>query len=103
MAISNRDNDLIVLPEQYGEITFGVRGLHCASCVNTLEKKLLEHPAVTTAIVNLATETGFVRFDPQRLTPSNVFGLVHAAGYTPLELREDGTASDDDLRVQRNW
>jgi Cu+-exporting ATPase len=85
------------------EITFGVRGLHCASCVNTLEKKLLEHPAITTAIVNLATETGFVRFDPQRLTTSNIFGLVHAAGYTPMELREAGTASDEDLRVQRNW
>jgi Cu+-exporting ATPase len=86
-----------------GEITFGVRGLHCASCVSTLEKKLLEHPAITTAIVNLASETGFVRFDPQRLTTSNVFGLVHAAGYTPVELREAGTASDEDLRVQRNW
>jgi P-type Cu+ transporter len=85
------------------EITFGVRGLHCASCVNTLEKKLLEHPAITTAIVNLATETCFVRFDPERLTPSNIFGLVHSAGYTPLELGEAGTASDDDLRIQRNW
>jgi Cu+-exporting ATPase len=85
------------------DITFGVRGLHCASCVNTLEKKLLEDPAITTAIVNLATETGFVRFDPQRLTPSNIFGLVHSAGYTPVELREAGTASTDDQRIQRNW
>jgi Cu+-exporting ATPase len=91
------------LSEEPGEITFGVRGLHCASCVNTLEKRLLEHPAISTAIVNLATETGFVRFDPQRLTPSNIFGLVHAAGYTPVELREAGTTSDEDLRVQRNW
>jgi Cu+-exporting ATPase len=89
--------------EASGEITFGVRGLHCASCVNTLEKKLLEQPAITTAIVNLASETGFVRFDPQRLTPSNIFGLVHDAGYTAVELREAGTASDDDLRIQRNW
>ena len=74
--------------EATDEISFGVRGLHCASCVNTLEKKLLEHPAISTAIVNLATETGFVRFDPRRLTLSNVFGLVHAAGYTPVELRD---------------
>ncbi|MBL0224249.1 MAG: copper-translocating P-type ATPase [Geobacteraceae bacterium] len=85
------------------EITFGVRGLHCASCVNTLEKKLREHPAITTAIVNLATETGFVRFDPRRLTLSNVFGLVHAAGYTPVELHDAPASADDDLRIQRNW
>ena len=89
--------------EAPAEITFSVRGLHCASCVNTLEKKLLDHPAITTAIVNLATETCFVRFDPQRLTPSNVFGLVHSAGYTPVELHEAASASDDDLRIQRNW
>jgi Cu+-exporting ATPase len=89
--------------EAPAEITFGVRGLHCASCVNTLEKKLLEHPAVSTAIVNLATETGFVRFDPQRLTPSNIFGLVHAAGYTPVELQDAPASADDELRNQRNW
>jgi Cu+-exporting ATPase len=89
--------------EAPGEISFGVRGLHCASCVTTLEKKLLEHPAVSTAIVNLATETAFVRFDPQRLTPSNIFGLVHTAGYTPVELRDAPASADDDLRLQRNW
>jgi len=89
--------------ETPAEITFAVRGLHCASCVNTLEKKLLEDPAVSTAIVNLATETAFVRYDPRRLTYSNVFGLVQAAGYTPLELSDAGSASNDDQRIQRNW
>ena len=93
----------VVTNEPPGEISFGVRGLHCASCVNTLEKKLLENPAITVAIVNLATETGFVRFDPQRLTLSNVFALVHAAGYTPVELRDAASAQSDDLRIQRNW
>ena len=89
--------------ETTGELSFGVRGLHCASCVNTLEKKLLEHPAVTTAIVNLAAETGFVRFDSQQLTTSNIFSIVHAAGYTPVELHETDSSQDDDLRSQRNW
>jgi Cu+-exporting ATPase len=92
-----------IINEQPGEISFGIRGLHCASCVNTLEKKLLQNPSISVAIVNLATETGFVRFDPQRLTPSNVFGLVHSAGYTPVELRDAGDAADSDLISQRNW
>jgi len=86
-----------------GEISFAVRGLHCASCVNTLEKKLLEQPAISTAIVNLATETAYVRFDPLRMTPSNVFAVVHAAGYTPVELGDAPATADDDLRIQRNW
>ncbi|MHB8056885.1 MAG: heavy metal translocating P-type ATPase [Desulfuromonadaceae bacterium] len=93
----------VIRQEADGELTFGVQGLHCASCVNTLEKKLLEHPAVTTAIVNLAAETGFVRFDPQQLGTADIFGIVHAAGYSPTELDQAETAIDDDLRSQRNW
>lgn len=90
-------------PEPPGELTFGVRGLHCASCVNTLEKKLLENPAISTAIVNLATETGFVRFDPQQLGQADIFLIVHDAGYTALETRAAETVGDDALRSQRNW
>lgn len=93
----------VIHMEADGELTFGVQGLHCASCVNTLEKKLLEHPAVTTAIVNLAAETGFVRFDSQQLGLADIFSIVHAAGYTPLELNIVETAHDDGLRSQRNW
>jgi Cu+-exporting ATPase len=85
------------------EMTFAVRGLHCASCVNTLEKKLLQNPAISTAIVNLAAETGFVRFEPSRLTPSEIFALVHAAGYTPVELRESAAAGHDEQQIQRRW
>lgn len=93
----------VIAPEPEGELTFGVHGLHCASCVNTLEKKLLEHPAITTAIVNLAAETGFVRFDPHQLGTADIFTIVHAAGYTPVELQRAEMAQDDDLRSQRNW
>lgn len=93
----------VIRPEPDGELTFGVGGLHCASCVNTLEKKLREHPAVTTAIVNLAAETAFVRFDPQQLDSADIFRLVHEAGYTPIELHGVETAQDDVLRSQRNW
>lgn len=89
--------------EPGGELTFGVHGLHCASCVNTLEKKLLEHPAITTAIVNLAAETGFVRFDPQQLSAAEIFSIVRTAGYSPAELHATETAHDDGLRSQRNW
>jgi Cu+-exporting ATPase len=93
----------VLHPEPAGELTFGVRGLHCASCVNTLEKKLLEHPAVTTAIINLSAETGFVRFDPLKLGTADIFSIVHTAGYTPIELYRSETAQDDSLRSQRNW
>jgi Cu+-exporting ATPase len=93
----------VIPPEPVGELTFGVQGLQCASCVNTLEKKLRGNPAITTAIVNLTAETGFVRFDPHRLASADIFSIVHEAGYTAVELRAAETAQDDGLRSQRNW
>ncbi len=93
----------IRLPEPPGELSFGVHGLHCASCVNTLEKKLLENPAINTAIVNLTAETGFVRFDPSKLAQPDIFSIVHDAGYTPIEIHDSGSAGEDSLRNQRNW
>lgn len=89
--------------DQVEYFSFAVRGLHCASCVNTLEKRLLDNPAVTTAIVNLATETAFVRFDAQRASPTDIFSDVIAAGYTPVELHSAETAGVDDIRTERNW
>lgn len=85
-----------------GELRFGVRGLHCASCVATLEKKLLAHPAVAAAVVNLAQEEAFVRYDPQRLSPPEIFALVVDAGYEPVAA-ETGAAKEAEYRTQRNW
>ncbi len=85
-----------------GELRFGVKGLHCASCVATLEKKLLTHPAVTAAVVNLAQEEAFVRYDPHRLAPPEIFALVVEAGYRPEELGA-GTEKEAGHRSQRNW
>ena len=89
--------------ETDGELTFGVRGLHCSSCVNTLEKRLLDHPSISTAIVNLATDTSFVRFNSRQLTAADIFTIVHAAGYTAVELSVAEFVQDDDLNSQRNW
>lgn len=93
-----------ILPEPPGELSFGISGLHCASCVATVEKKLLAHPAISTAVVNLADESGFARFDPAGISPAKIFAIVNDAGYTPIERRADeGVAPGGDLRSQRTW
>ncbi|RNC73234.1 MAG: copper-translocating P-type ATPase [Desulfuromonadales bacterium] len=78
-----------------GEIRFGVRGLHCASCVANLEKRLLANLAVSDAVVNLAQEEALVRFDPSLLARADIFAIVAEAGYTAVELesgRDDAAA-----------
>ena len=86
-----------------GELRFGVRGLHCASCVANLEKKLLADPAVSAAVVNLAQEEALVRFDPAHLTRADIFALVAAAGYTPVDMEQGGAEAASELKGQRNW
>ena len=85
-----------------GELHFGVHGLHCASCVNNLEKKLLAAPGVTEAVVNLAQESAFVRFDPGTIAPAGIYAVVTDAGYRPVP---EGTKEDkaNEYRSQRNW
>jgi Cu+-exporting ATPase len=86
-----------------GELRFGVQGLHCASCVSTLEKKFLAAPGVTTAVVNLAQESAFVRFDPAVISASVIYAIVTDAGYQPVP---EGSAKDDETKSyqsQRNW
>jgi P-type Cu+ transporter len=85
-----------------GELRFGVKGLHCASCVATLEKRLLSHPAVTVAVVNLAQEEALVKYDPALLTRSGIFAIVVDAGYQPLA-EEAGEDKETEYRRQRNW
>lgn len=84
-----------------GELRFEVRGLHCASCVATLEKRLLSHPAVEVAVVNLAQEEALVKYDPAGLTRAEIFAMVAEAGYEPVE---DGAGeAEAGLKAQRNW
>jgi len=86
-----------------GELRFGVQGLHCASCVNNLEKKLLSLPGVAAAVVNLAQESALVRFDPSVVVPAGIYAAVSDAGYQPLP---EGAAREDEAksyREQRNW
>lgn len=93
----------VVKPEPPGELSFGVSGLHCANCVARLEKILLEQSGITTAVVNLAANTGFVRFDPALLDKGAIFRVVLDAGYTPLEPDAGEEAEQSELNSQRNW
>jgi copper chaperone CopZ len=50
------------------EVSFGVTGMTCASCVVRVEKALGKVSGVQTASVNLATEQAQVVFDPSQVS-----------------------------------
>ena len=93
----------LTIPSKTGELTFGVTGLNCASCVARLEKALLATPGVSTAIVNLAANSAFVRYNPEQLDSGAIFRIVIDTGYTPIEKGQTVQAEQSELRTQQNW
>ncbi len=61
--------------------TFDVQGLHCASCVATIEGALKGVSGVTDAVVNLASEKATVTFDPVVTGEPAIKAAVVKIGY----------------------
>ena len=64
---------------------FAVRGMHCAACVDKVERALRSVPGVEAASVNLATERASVEWDPARAAAHALAKAVAAAGYELAE------------------
>jgi Cu+-exporting ATPase len=63
------------------KISFDVEGIHCASCVNRIEKALQKDSGILSASVNLATEKASVSFEDSQLNVSQIIDLITKAGY----------------------
>ncbi len=63
------------------KITLSITGMHCAGCVQNVERSLKNTPGVISAAVNLATEKALVEFDPARVQKSDLIKAVQNAGY----------------------
>ncbi|MFN8622672.1 MAG: heavy metal translocating P-type ATPase [Chloroflexota bacterium] len=63
------------------ELSLGIEGMTCASCVNRIERFLRKADGVVEANVNLATERATVRFDPAVAGRDDLVKAIEAAGY----------------------
>jgi Cu+-exporting ATPase len=70
-----------------------ILGMTCASCVQKIEKALLEADGVTKAVVNLATENAKVEYLPSETSLSELKKAIESTGYKVLEI-EEGEAED---------
>ncbi len=76
------------------EIVIPIEGMHCASCVNRIEKALTAVPGVTRASVNLATGRAAVSYIPRPTALTDLRRAIEESGYTPLEAVVPEAASD---------
>ncbi len=67
--------------EAIRQVTLGVQGMTCASCVSHIEGALNEVKGVTVATVNLATEKAAVEYDPAIADLGDLVDSIKSAGY----------------------
>jgi Cu+-exporting ATPase len=84
------------------DVRLRVEGMHCASCVNSIESRLQATPGVEDAAVNLATGEARVAFTPEQTGPTQLIEAVRAAGYEAEAIAaEAGGDAPDDARADR--
>ncbi|BAS29282.1 heavy metal translocating P-type ATPase [Limnochorda pilosa] len=70
----------------------GLVGIHCASCVDRLEKALLKVPGIRSAEVSLGTQKVTLEYGLGRLDLQGVRQAIESVGYTPVLPGEPGPA-----------
>jgi Cu+-exporting ATPase len=61
-----------------------IEGMTCASCANTIERRLAKQPGVTSANVNFATKVATVKYDPAATGPEQLARAVDDIGYKAI-------------------
>src|SRR3989344_102941 len=71
------------MPNNKHSIKIG--GMHCASCAQTIEKKLKSLKGIKKVNVNFATESANVEYDPKLVSDINIEKAVENTGYKVLK------------------
>ena len=62
--------------------TLPVKGMHCASCASTIQRKLEKLDGVESCTVNYGTEKASIEFDPQKVTIPEMNEEIDKLGYS---------------------
>lgn len=67
-----------------GEIFIKITNIHCSACVWLNEKALEETEGIYKALINFATGTARVQFNPGLIGITEIFQIIRAIGYNPM-------------------
>jgi Cu+-exporting ATPase len=82
-------------------IEIPVRGMECASCVQNVERALLNARGVTKAAANLATEKVRVEYIPSEISLTEIKKTIESAGYKVLEIPSEEETQDIERIVRQ--
>jgi Cu+-exporting ATPase len=99
-----RSNDRPADSDRIARASLSLGGMHCASCVSTIERALTGAEGVEAASVNLAAERASVTYDPRKTNLHELITAVEGVGYSAREeTGERGTdrAEEQERRARR--
>ena len=88
-------------PPQLEFTQLRVEGMHCASCVQAVEKSLRQLPGVGSASVNLATESASVSYNADTVGIEDLSAAVDRAGYQ-LVSESSNTERDVEAELEKD-
>lgn len=62
-------------------VVLKIQGMHCGGCAQSIKRLLEREPGVESAEVSFEAGEARVRFDPGRLAPARLVGLLEPPGY----------------------
>jgi len=81
------------------KLTFKIEGMHCASCVNRVEKALQTTLGVVDATVNLGLEEAYVQIVPGVVAVSDLKTAIENTGYSLIDFPAgEGEDQSEELR-----
>ena len=90
------------VPDNLATKTIQVEGMHCASCVASVEKALKNVDGVEQSSVNLATETAQVKYDPVKVRFEDLTSAVENVGYEVVREAEDTQESPAESELEKD-
>jgi P-type Cu+ transporter len=87
------------------KIVLLIGGMSCVNCAKTIEKALGNREGVYNAVVNFATESVSVEYNPQQISLPSIKKTIQDSGYQVIEQQQktqEDTASEERKRHIRN-
>ena len=84
------------------KVTLNLRGMHCASCANSIQSATRSISGVVSSNVNFATEEAAVEFDDQKTSAFAIQKIIKDIGYEAILPEQVDRDSDKKARLTEN-
>jgi len=89
---------------KYKTIIFNIQGMYCTACALRLEKQLISLNGVQESVVNFASNTTSIIYDPKIITIQDLIDKAKRINFTlSIENREDNSRQHTLLLVILSW